>query len=226
NLSSYSKANNLAYVIYTSGTTGKPKGVMVEHSGVINRIEWMQNTYPLNSDDIVLQKTPYSFDVSVWELLWANWYGAKIVIAKPEGHKDSEYLQKLIDNNNITTLHFVPSMLNAYTQYLATKQELLSDSLSRVFCSGEALSEDLVNNFHKLIPNTSLKLHNLYGPTEASIDVTYFETKPNEKVYIGRPIQNTQLYVLDSYQHPVPIGVTGELYIGGAGVARGYLNRE
>ncbi|WP_299249963.1 AMP-binding protein, partial [uncultured Aquimarina sp.] len=108
----------------------------------------------------------------------------------------------------------------------ATKQELLSDSLSRVFCSGEALSEDLVNNFYKLVPNNSLKLHNLYGPTEASIDVTYFETKSNEKVYIGRPIQNTQLYVLDNYQYPVPIGVIGELYIGGAGVARGYLNRE
>ncbi|WP_268225868.1 non-ribosomal peptide synthetase, partial [Sinomicrobium oceani] len=196
------------------------------HSSVVNRIEWMQSIYLLNSEDIVLQKTPYVFDVSVWELLWANWYGAKIVLAKPEGHKDSAYLHQLIEKNKITTLHFVPSMLENYNHYLLGQRINFNTSLRQIFCSGEVLNEHVVTQTYQNSINPSLKLHNLYGPTEASIDVTYFETNTNKKVYIGKPIHNTSIYVLDPNQLPVPIGVTGELHIAGAGLARGYLNNE
>ena len=226
NLPPHSKAADLAYVIYTSGTTGKPKGVMVNHSGIVNRLEWMQSMYALNSEDVVLQKTPYVFDVSVWELIWANWYGAKIVLAKPEGHKDSEYLHQIIQKNKVTTLHFVPGMLKAYNHYLLGQHIKFNTSLRQIFCSGEALNEHVVQQTYQNSISQSIKLHNLYGPTEASIDVTFFETSPNKNIYIGRPIQNTQVYVLDQNKTPVPIGVIGELYIGGAGLARGYLNNK
>uniref|UniRef100_UPI0026373661 non-ribosomal peptide synthetase n=1 Tax=uncultured Aquimarina sp. TaxID=575652 RepID=UPI0026373661 len=217
---------DLCYVIYTSGTTGKPKGVMIEHSGIVNRLEWMQSMYPLTSEDIILQKTPYIFDVSVWELLWANWYGAKIVMAKPEGHKDSEYLHELIKKHEVTTLHFVPSMLIAYNYYLSKQQFKFNGSVRQIFCSGEALNKKAVIETYENSKNGSLKVHNLYGPTEASIDVTFYETTLDKDVYIGRPIANTQTYVLDNTQNPVPVGIVGELYISGAGIARGYLNRE
>ncbi|MDA3929170.1 MAG: amino acid adenylation domain-containing protein, partial [Prolixibacteraceae bacterium] len=225
NLPQQSQSTDLAYVIYTSGTTGKPKGVMLNHLGIVNRIEWMQSMYPLNADDVVLQKTPYVFDVSVWELLWANWYGAKIVFAKPEGHKDCEYLHQLINKEKVTTLHFVPSMLEAYNHYLNKQQEKFNITIRQIFSSGEALNINVVQQTYKNIINPSLKLHNLYGPTEASIDVTFYETDPNKSVNIGCPIQNTQAYILDPTNNiPVPIGVIGELHIGGAGLARGYLN--
>ncbi|MDO6435456.1 amino acid adenylation domain-containing protein [Flavitalea sp. BT771] len=224
NLPRYSNAQNLAYVLYTSGTTGNPKGVMLTHSGIVNRLEWMQSMYPLSDKDVVLQKTPYVFDVSVWELLWANWYGGKIVLAQPEGHKDSGYLHRLMEKHEVTTVHFVPSMLEGYTQYLKDHGYRFSATLRRLFCSGEALSGQVVCQAYARAGNEDLKLHNLYGPTEASIDVTFFETRPDGKVCIGRPIQNTQAFVLDNNLQPVPIGVTGELYIGGAGLARGYLN--
>ncbi|MCV9934565.1 amino acid adenylation domain-containing protein, partial [Flavobacterium sp. LS1R47] len=225
NLPQQSQSNDLAYVIYTSGTTGKPKGAMLNHSGIVNRIEWMQNRYPLNSEDVVLQKTPYVFDVSVWELLWANWYGAKIVMAKSEGHKDSEYLHQLIQKEKVTTLHFVPSMLEAYNHYLLEQENIFSPSIKQIFCSGEALNNNTVQQTYKNVIGESLKLHNLYGPTEASIDVTFYETTPTKNVYIGKPIQNTQVYILSPNQTPVPIGVIGELYLGGIGLSRGYLNR-
>ncbi|MCH9660647.1 MAG: amino acid adenylation domain-containing protein [Bacteroidetes bacterium] len=222
----FPKPNHLAYVIYTSGSTGKPKGVMTEHRSIINRLEWMQTSYPLNSSDIVLQKTPYVFDVSVWELLWANWYGGKIVFAKPDGHKDSDYLYELIENHKITTLHFVPGMLDAYLMNIKDQSSQFNYSVKQLFCSGEALKESTVIQLNQTSTGQSLKLYNLYGPTEASIDVTYFETKPYEKVYIGKPIQNIRVYVLDSNMNPVPVGVIGELFLSGIGLSRGYINNS
>lgn len=214
--------DNLAYVIYTSGSTGKPKGALNTHRGICNRLLWMQEEYNLTSDDCVLQKTPFSFDVSVWELFWPLITGAKLVVAEPGGHRDSFYLIEIIINEAITTLHFVPSMLQVF---LETKGVELCKSLTRVICSGEALPVDLQKRFFQRL---NCQLHNLYGPTEAAIDVTYWQCQPNTTlptVPIGRPIANTQIYILDNYQQPVPVGVIGELYIGGFGVGRGYWNR-
>nr|AGZ05275.1 McyA [Nostoc sp. 152] len=213
---------NLAYVIYTSGSTGKPKGAMNTHRGISNRLLWMQDTYQLTSSDAILQKTPFSFDVSVWEFFWPLLAGATLVVAKPEGHKDSAYLIKLIQQQQITTIHFVPSMLRVFLQ-----EPNLEDcsSLKRVICSGEALPSDLTQHFFERL---NCELHNLYGPTEAAIDVTYWHCLPQiqqQIVPIGRPIANTQIYILDQYLQPVPIGIAGELHIGGVGLARGYLNR-
>ncbi|MEO1374975.1 MAG: amino acid adenylation domain-containing protein, partial [Cyanobacteria bacterium J06635_10] len=215
-------SDNLAYVIYTSGSTGKPKGAMNTHQGIRNRLLWMQDTYQLNSSDRVLQKTPFSFDVSVWELFWPLLTGARIVVAKPEGHKDTTYLVNLIDSGQITTIHFVPSMLQVFLQSMDKES---CSSLKRVFCSGEALPFELTQLFFSIF---ECQLHNLYGPTEAAIDVTFWQCKPQSNlqiVPIGRPIANTQIYILDKHLQPVPIGVPGELYIGGDGLARGYLNR-
>ena len=214
---------NLAYVIYTSGSTGNPKGVMIEHRGAINRIEWMQKEYNLKSDDIILQKTPYSFDVSVWELLLPLMHGVKQVIAKPEGHKDNNYLVELIKKESITFLHFVPSMLSAM---LFTNGLQNCSSVKNIVCSGEALPLQTVEEFYRTIKH--ITLHNLYGPTEASIDVTSFICPRDTKLHsipIGKPIANTQLYILDANQTQLPLGAIGELYIGGVGLARGYLNQ-
>jgi amino acid adenylation domain-containing protein/non-ribosomal peptide synthase protein (TIGR01720 family) len=221
----YSTSKDLAYVLYTSGTTGTPKGAMLEHAGIVNRLMWMQSMYPLTTSDVVLQKTPYVFDVSVWELLWANWYGATILLARPDGQKDHEYLHKIVNNHNVTTLHFVPNMLDAYNHYLHSEKRSFGKSVSQVFCSGEALHKKTVEHAYQNADSDAFRLHNLYGPTEASIDVTYYETSVTSDVTIGSPIHNTRVYILDSLQHPVPIGVPGELYIGGAGLARGYLNK-
>jgi amino acid adenylation domain-containing protein len=219
--------NHLAYVIYTSGSTGQPKGVMNTHKGLCNRLLWMQSAYPLTVGDRVLQKTPFSFDVSVWEFFWTLITGATLVVARPGGHRDSGYLVQLIAQQQITTLHFVPSMLRVFLDEpgLETCQ-----SLKRVICSGEALSLDLQQRCFERLPAT---LHNLYGPTEAAIDVTFWDCQRHDcqhhsellTVPIGRPIANTQIYLLDANLHPVPVGVPGELYIGGDGLARGYLNR-
>jgi amino acid adenylation domain-containing protein len=214
---------HLAYVIYTSGSTGKPKGVLVEHCSVVNRLVWMQSAYGLGAHDAVLQKTPFSFDVSVWELFWPLLNGARLVMAQPEGHKDPAYLTKIIQWENITTLHFVPSMLRTF---LAHDEATKCDGVARVICSGETLPTSLARHFRELLPYVGL--HNLYGPTETAVDVTAWNCAsdtPLACIPIGRPISNTRIYILDGHGEPVPIGVAGEIYIGGAGVARGYLNR-
>ncbi|MCC3703538.1 amino acid adenylation domain-containing protein [Rouxiella badensis] len=217
-------SHNLAYVIYTSGSTGKPKGVENEHRGLINRLQWMQDAYQLDSSDAVLQKTTFSFDVSVWEFFWPLSVGATLVVAPPGAHKDTQALAQVIQANNITTIHFVPSMLNLF---LASDGATACRYLRRIVCSGEALSSASVATCHRVLPDTAV--HNLYGPTEAAIDVTAW-TCPKDLpataiVPIGRPIANLRIYLLDQHQRPVPLGVAGELYIGGVGVARGYLNR-
>ncbi|MBL1175482.1 amino acid adenylation domain-containing protein [Pantanalinema sp. GBBB05] len=215
-------ATNLAYVIYTSGSTGKPKGAMNAHYSICNRLLWMQDTYQLTASDRVLQKTPFSFDVSVWELFWPLMTGAQLVMARPEGHKDASYLVQLIAEQHITTLHFVPSMLRVFLEEPNLNQ---CHRIRQVMCSGEALSVELQERFFTRL---SAELHNLYGPTEAAVDVTFWNCQPNtglSTVPIGHPISNTQIYLLDSQLQPVPVGVPGELYIGGVNVARGYLNR-
>ncbi|NJM17637.1 MAG: amino acid adenylation domain-containing protein [Richelia sp. SM1_7_0] len=220
NPSSDIKPENLAYVIYTSGSTGKPKGVMNTHRGLCNRLLWMQDAYQLTSSDRVLQKTPFSFDVSVWEFFWTLLTGAALVVAKPGGHQDAGYIAELISQQKITTLHFVPSMLQAF---LEEPEHQNCKTIKRVICSGEALSFELQQRFFR---SFDAQLHNLYGPTEASIDVTAWYCNRNEKIVpIGRPIANTQIFLLDKHLQPVPIGVSGELHIGGMGLARGYLNR-
>ncbi|MDD1013908.1 amino acid adenylation domain-containing protein [Pseudomonas sp. TNT2022 ID1025] len=214
-------AKHLAYVIYTSGSTGLPKGVMNEHAGVVNRLLWMQDAYHLGADDVVLQKTPFSFDVSVWEFLWPLQTGARLVMARPGGHRDPQYLREIIRNQGVTTLHFVPSMLDVF---LADGQ-VAAERLKRVLCSGEALPGSLVRRFHEQLP--TVELHNLYGPTEAAVDVSAWQCiSAADSTPIGKPIANTTLYVLDDQLQPVPQGVAGELYIGGVQVARGYLNRD
>ncbi|WP_323145084.1 non-ribosomal peptide synthetase [Massilia phyllosphaerae] len=214
--------SNLAYVIYTSGSTGQPKGVMSEHGGLVNRIVWMQDAYRLEAADRVLQKTPFSFDVSVWELTWPFIAGAGLVMARPEGHKDPAYLADLIDREGVTVLHFVPSMLGAM---LDSGRWGGCNTVRQVFCSGEALPFAIQRQFQAC---HGAALHNLYGPTEASIDVSHYTACAdyrNQVVPIGRPIQNTVLRVLDPRLCDTPIGVAGELHIGGVGLARGYLNR-
>ncbi|PCK09264.1 MAG: non-ribosomal peptide synthetase, partial [Alteromonadaceae bacterium] len=217
-------SNQLAYVIYTSGSTGKPKGVMVEHQALVNRVDWMHREYGATSEDRILQKTPFSFDVSVWEFMWPLAVGAGIVLAKPQGHKDPEYLSELIQSQKITKLHFVPSML---TSMLSLGDLSQCSSLRQVFCSGEELALHTVNMFQAVCPWA--ELHNLYGPTEAAIDVSYWNCNQINadlgSVPIGRPINNIQLHVLNSQLMPVPLNVVGELHIGGVGLARGYLNR-
>ncbi|MFS0516453.1 amino acid adenylation domain-containing protein [Nostoc sp. UIC 10607] len=215
-------AHNLAYVIYTSGSTGVPKGAMNTHVGVCNRLLWMQDTYQLTQADRILQKTPFSFDVSVWEFFWPLFTGACLVVAQPGVHRDSAYLVKLIAEQKITTIHFVPSMLAIFLE----EQRLETcNCLKRVICSGEALSFNLQQRF---FAHLGAELHNLYGPTEAAIDVTAWacdRASTRQEVPIGSPIANMQMYVLDEQQRLVPVGIPGELYIGGVGLARGYYNR-
>ncbi|HJR08608.1 MAG TPA: non-ribosomal peptide synthase/polyketide synthase [Pyrinomonadaceae bacterium] len=223
NVPSGASAHNAAYVIYTSGSTGRPKGVVNTHGGICNRLLWMQDEYRLTGDDRVLQKTPYSFDVSVWEFFWPLLTGAQLVVARPGGHQDSAYLVRLIAREEITTLHFVPSMLSVF---LSEPEIEACRSLRRVICSGEALTKELQERFYARL---AAELHNLYGPTEAAIDVSYWACLRDDgerlAVPIGRPIANIQLYILDAELQPVPVGVAGELYIAGVGLARGYLNR-
>jgi amino acid adenylation domain-containing protein/non-ribosomal peptide synthase protein (TIGR01720 family) len=212
--------DHLAYAIYTSGSTGKPKGALNAHRGILNRLFWMQRAYGLTAEDRVLQKTPFSFDVSVWEFFWPLMFGARLVIAKPEGHKDPSYLASLIAAEGITTLHFVPSMLKVF---LEEPKSAECPSLRRVFCSGEALPPGVADAFFTRV---HAELHNLYGPTEAAVDVTYWACQPGASIVpIGRPVDNTRIYLLDDRLSPVPIGVRGDLYIAGVQVGRGYLNR-
>ncbi|MGH2619079.1 MAG: amino acid adenylation domain-containing protein, partial [Anaerolineales bacterium] len=214
--------DNLAYVLFTSGSTGRPKGVGIPHQGVRNRLLWMQERFGLDGTDAVLQKTPYTFDVSVWEFFWPLITGTRLIVAAPGDHKEPDRLVELIDRHGVTTLHFVPSMLSAFLQAADLDR---CASLRRVILSGEALSAELQRRFFEC---TNAELHNLYGPTEASIDVTAWTCERNRvesSVPIGRPIANTQIYLLDDRLNPVPVGVAGELYIGGVQLARGYLNR-
>ncbi|MBN3775130.1 non-ribosomal peptide synthetase, partial [Burkholderia sp. Se-20378] len=216
-------SHHLAYVIYTSGSTGTPKGVQNEHDALINRLTWMQSAYRLDTRDVVLQKTPFSFDVSVWEFFWPLANGATLVMAAPGAHRDADYLTEAIAQYAVTTLHFVPSMLGGF---LEAPDLARCTTLSRIICSGEALPVATAQLCLERLPHA--QLHNLYGPTEAAIDVTAFTCPADfdaQSVPIGKPIANTRIYLLDSYGQPVPLGAVGEIYIGGAGVARGYLNR-
>jgi amino acid adenylation domain-containing protein/non-ribosomal peptide synthase protein (TIGR01720 family) len=212
-----------AYMIYTSGSTGRPKGAINRHRAIVNRLLWMQQQYQLDASDRVLQKTPMSFDVSVWEFFWPLMTGATLVLARPGGHQDPAYLVELIQQRQITTLHFVPSMLQAFVD---ARDVSGCTSIRRVICSGEALPYDLQQRcFARL---AAAELHNLYGPTEAAVDVTYWACQRDSarrSVPIGRPIANTQVYVLDAAMQPTPIGVAGELYLGGVQLARGYHQR-
>jgi amino acid adenylation domain-containing protein len=210
------------YAMYTSGSTGLPKGVVNSHQGLLNRILWMQDVYGLEPDDRVLHKTSFSFDVSAWELFWPLAAGARLVVAKPGGHQDSAYLVRLMAGEGITTAHFVPPMLRVF---LEEPDVVRCASLRRVICSGEALPGDVVESFHQRL---AAELHNLYGPTEAAIDVTAWPCRAEEGrrgVPIGRPIANLRVHLLDAALRPAPVGVPGELHIGGVGLARGYLNR-
>lgn len=213
--------DNLCYIIYTSGTSGQPKGVGNVHKGLLNRLLWMQKVFQLTETDAVIQKTPYSFDVSVWEFFWPLMIGATLVIAKPEGHKDVDYLMDIIKKNHVTTMHFVPSMLDMFLETYDSKR---CSTLRDIICSGEALSRRLVDKFYALSKG---RIHNLYGPTEASIDVTYWLCQRDSEgdVPIGRPIDNTKIHILDQHLNPLPQGVAGNIYIESIGLARGYMNK-
>jgi amino acid adenylation domain-containing protein len=216
-------AANLAYVIYTSGSTGRPKGAMNPHRGVVNRLLWMQETFVLDGEDRILQKTPFSFDVSVWEFFWPLIAGARLVMARPEGHRDREYLAQTIADDGITHVHFVPSMLREFLDASGLERCRV---LRRVLCSGEALTPDLLQRFASRMP-AAVELHNLYGPTEAAVDVTWWPCDRGApgRVPIGHPIANTRTYVLDANLRPVGPGQPGELHIGGVQVGRGYWRR-
>jgi D-alanine--poly(phosphoribitol) ligase subunit 1 len=221
---------DLAYVIYTSGSTGKPKGVMIEHRSLINRLSWMQNAYPIDSSDIILQKTPFYFDVSVWELFWWAITGAKMCFLNPGGEKIPLVIVETIKKHSISTLHFVPSMLNVFLEYLEGKDEFQIKKLSsvkRIFSSGEALSVSHVKKFNTILGQyTDARLINLYGPTEATVDVSYFDCPVDnvfDKIPIGKPIDNIKFFIIKD-DRLLPIGETGELCISGIGLARGYIN--
>jgi amino acid adenylation domain-containing protein len=211
--------SNLAYVIYTSGSTGRPKGACNTHAGLANRLRWMQDAYALTPGEAVLQKTPFGFDVSVWEFLWPLMVGARIVLASPGEHRDPERIAARIREHEVTTVHFVPSMLRAFLQ---AKGASGCATLRRIIASGEALTADVAIEAAKIVPRASL--YNLYGPTEASIDVTHFTcgSRAMAPIPIGRPIANIVTRVLDRDLNELPAGVAGELYLGGIGLARGY----
>lgn len=215
-------ADDMAYVIYTSGSTGEPKGVVVEHRAIVNRLEWMRAHYGFDSRDRILQKTPATFDVSVWEFFLPLICGATLVVAPPGAHRDPAAIARLIREEAVTTAHFVPSMLSAFLAAPAAQ----GLALARVFCSGEELTADLRERFHRTM---RAGLHNLYGPTEAAVDVSSWPAGPDDDsspVPIGFPVWNTRLYVLDGHMRPVPAGVVGDLWLGGVQLARGYLGRK
>jgi amino acid adenylation domain-containing protein/FkbH-like protein/FkbM family methyltransferase len=220
---------NLAYVLYTSGSTGTPKGVQIQHGSVINRITWMDREYGLGPGDVLLQKTPYTFDVSVWELFWWAFSGAAVAFLPPDAERDPEAIIEAVRTHSVTKIHFVPSMLGVFLAHVTDSAAESLASLCDVFASGEALSADLAARFYEtLTASHGTRLHNLYGPTEATVDVTFFDCSRLDgaaTVPIGAPVANTQLYVLNRGLDTAPLGVTGEIYIGGANVGRGYLNR-
>ena len=211
--------DSAAYMIYTSGSTGRPKGAINTHAAILNRVQWMQAAFPLAEADRVLQKTPFSFDVSVWEFFWPLMTGATLVVAPPGVHKDAPRLVQLIIAEGITTLHFVPSMLRVF---LDAPEVARCTSLRQIICSGEELPRELVDRFYAIFPGACL--HNLYGPTEASVDVTAHTCGQGGDgvVPIGRPIANLEVHVLDKTMRAVPVGVVGEVHLGGVGLGRGY----
>lgn len=224
-----SKPDHTAYIIFTSGSTGRPKGVMVGQTAIVNRLLWMQDRYPLSADDVVAQKTPCSFDVSVWEFWWPFIAGARLVMAEPEAHRDPQAMQQFFAHYGVTTTHFVPSMLAAFVASLDADSVAACRTLRRVFCSGEALPTDLCREWERL---TGAPLHNLYGPTEAAVDVSWYPACGPElaavtgsSVPIGWPVWNTGLRILDAAMRPVPPGVAGDLYLTGIQLAQGYLGR-
>ncbi|HAN17206.1 MAG: hypothetical protein A2X13_05975 [Bacteroidetes bacterium GWC2_33_15] len=230
NVENNSNSNSLAYVIYTSGSTGNPKGVVIENHSVINRIEWMKRTLDFTAKDIFLQKTTFTFDVSVWEIFGWFFAGASLHVIQPNHEKDPKALILYIEKNKITIIHFVPSMLEAFITYLESLNNFNTNSLKCICTSGEELKPDQVSRLGKILSDSNkIKLINLYGPTEATVDVTYFQCQFNEfyhNVPIGKPISNTQIYILDySRQQLQPIGVAGELCIGGVNLARGYIGK-
>ncbi|WP_420718389.1 amino acid adenylation domain-containing protein [Pyxidicoccus sp. MSG2] len=215
--------DSLAYIIFTSGSTGRPKGAMNAHAGIVNRLLWMQREYGLTSADTVLQKTPFSFDVSVWEFFWPLMTGARLVLARPGGHQDPAYLVRLMEQERVTTAHFVPSMLQAFVEEPGLER---LTHLRRVVCSGEALPAPVVRRAQARLPVA--EVHNLYGPTEAAVDVTYHACPRGDAravVPIGRPVANTRVHVVDRHGQLAPVGVPGELLIGGIQVGRGYWRR-
>ena len=230
NLEKVNSPSDLAYVIYTSGSTGKPKGAMIAHYSLVNRLNWMQNKYPIEEEDVILQKTPITFDVSLWELFWWSMRGSKLCILAPGAHRKPEAIAEAIESNKITVMHFVPSMLNIFLEYLKLENVLdRVGALKKVFASGEALTIEQVRLFNDLFKDAPARLYNLYGPTEATVDVTYYDCPKDQEVKlvpIGKPIDNIRLYILDKYGRLQPVGVMGELFIAGDGLARGYLNRE
>ncbi|MEV0161795.1 amino acid adenylation domain-containing protein [Nonomuraea fuscirosea] len=212
----------LAYVIFTSGSTGRPKGVGVSHRAIVNRLRWMQDAFRLTGDDRVLHKTPFSFDVSVWELFWPLMTGAGLVVARHGGHADPAYLADLLERESVTIVHFVPSMLDAFLSEPGLGERL--GALRTVVCSGEALGAEPAARFAAALPGAGL--HNLYGPTEAAVDVSWHACRPGEAaIPIGRPVANTRLEILDGRMNRVPVGVPGDLWIGGVQLAHGYASR-
>lgn len=223
------KPEQTAYIIFTSGSTGRPKGVMVGHTAIVNRLKWMQDHYPLGANDVVAQKTPCSFDVSVWEFWWPFIAGAKLVMAEPDAHRDPQAMQSFFAHYGVTTTHFVPSMLAAFVASLTPENVDCCKTLKQVFCSGEALPTALCREWEQL---THVPLHNLYGPTEAAVDVSWYPAFGPElaavednSVPIGFPVWNTGLRILDAMMRPVPFGVAGDLYLTGIQLAQGYLGR-
>ncbi|MGB3181569.1 MAG: amino acid adenylation domain-containing protein [Cyclobacteriaceae bacterium] len=213
---------DLAYVIFTSGSTGQPKGVMVPHRGAVNRIDWQWKQLGFTADDVILQKTNYIFDVSVWEFFMTLCHGARLVLCTKEMAYDPYLLIDIIKQESITTLHFVPTMFNAFLQELDEPAAAEVSSLKRIIASGEALLPEMVALHYRKL---NVLLYNLYGPTEASVDVSCYQTRPEDKlISIGKPIANTQLYILDDHLQPLPIGLEGEIAIGGTGLAAGYIN--
>ncbi|MGR8818344.1 enterobactin non-ribosomal peptide synthetase EntF [Klebsiella variicola subsp. variicola] len=224
-----SKPDHTAYIIFTSGSTGRPKGVMVGQTAIVNRLLWMQDRFPLSAQDVVAQKTPCSFDVSVWEFWWPFIAGAQLVMAEPEAHRDPQAMQQFFARYGVTTTHFVPSMLAAFVASLDADSVAACRTLRRVFCSGEALPTELCREWERL---TGAPLHNLYGPTEAAVDVSWYPACGSElaavtgsSVPIGWPVWNTGLRILDAAMRPVPPGVAGDLYLTGIQLAQGYLGR-
>lgn len=224
-----SRPQHSAYVIFTSGSTGRPKGVMVGQAAIVNRLLWMQDSYPLTAQDVVAQKTPSSFDVSVWEFWWPFIAGAQLVMAPPDAHRDPLAMQRFFQRFGVTTTHFVPSMLAAFVAALTSENSGCCRTLKRVFCSGEALPAALCRQWQQL---TGVALHNLYGPTEAAVDVSWYPAYGDglaavggSSVPIGYPVWNTGLRILDAMMCPTPFGVAGDLYLTGVQLAQGYLGR-